>query len=1543
VRIGLALGGALGAALLLMAVCAILPSAAAPAAPTEIPPQEESRGSAAVCFWSAQGVNCVERSVAGLPERSDAAAALSLLMTGPTPAERARGLRSAIPAGFSLDRLEVQANGAAVVFLDVPPEGLRALDHEGFEMIVEQIAWTLRLASVDWRDLRVQARHPTTGEFVPLAAFLPAVPAPRKETVLSGEQVDLSPGPSAPDLGQPSSVIVGGQPSGALSGKTVYVSAGHGWQWSDYAAAWRTQRPPYPYPPYPDPIIEDHNNAEAVNQYLLRYLWNAGAQVWPARERDMGGTALIVDDDAPTSGGGYRETGAWATAAVTGTGYAGGGYRWTPTVTGTATASATWTITPPVDGRYAVYVWYRPGSNRASDARYTIHHAGGETAAVVDQRHHGLTWHYLGTFGFRGGEAATVTLSNLSAQAGWVVVADAVRLGGGAFDDLEGIETAASYPPDKPWWEVAAFYYVQRMGMGAPPGDVTARPIYARWEHAGSGDDAVYLSWHSNGATGYQTSASGSETYVHNGEGLDRTEGSLELAHAVHTELVHDLRVGWDAGWVDRGKKQRNLGELRLLWDDDPEARMPGALVEVAFHDHPTDTDALKEPYFNMLAARAMYQGIVRYFEQRDGVNLTLLPEPPTHLCVVNAGAGRVVVRWTPPVTDAVGLGGDAATGYRVYTSADGLGWSNGVAVTGMTAYTITGLADGDLLFVRVAATNEGGESLPTEVLGVRVGVAAGVLLVNGFDRLNRTLGVREVDPVEGYNVRMLLDRMNRHDYVIQYGQVITHPFDSASNEAVQTGEVRLDDYAVVVWMLGEESVADETLSAVERAALTEFLGRGGALFLSGTEIGWHLDYLEGDPDFYTDVLRASYDGDDAETYLVTPTDGAIFEGLPPFRFDAEGMYDADSPDRLLAVNGSLAALSYSGGLGGTAAVQYESDAPGCERLVYFGFPFETIWPHQRPAVMGRVLDFLGQCLPAPVRVHITTPIQGSVHITVPFFAGTAEAGGGTILDRVEVQVQRGRDGGYWTDGSWTAGEAWVTATGTAVWSYPLPALSDGDYTVRAQAWTVEGSGVKSPPETVFTYDTLPPAAPVLITPTGGIALRAPVSVTLRWTSVEPDGGSPIAYEVMLDGRFYTTTQTAYTPTHVAGGWRTWGARAFDAAGHRSAWVTDTFCYPSVETVITAPADGSAHNRRPLFAGTAEAEGVTLERVEVQIQRAVDGRYWVAGTEGVTGSAWITGSAWVTATTWVTAAGMADWSYPLPWLEDSAYHLQARSWTMDGEVDLSPAAVGFTYDTRPPASTVLITPTGGVTLPARPEVALVWQPILSDTGSPLVYVAELDGQFYTTTRTTYTAARLGGGWHRWGVQVWDAAGNCSGWVTATFAVRQYNAWLPVVMRNLAPAGAAVLVNGGFETDEGWTLNQLAVYDTERARSGARSARMGILPEEAGSNAYSYSSVAQTFVVPSGVTVTLRLWAYPIGGGGDSDDWYYVSVRDAAGALHTLERWQSDARVWEEREYALGDYRGQEVRLYLGVRNDGDDDTAALYVDDVSVTIEEVDE
>ena len=113
-------------------------------------------------------------------------------------------------------------------------------------------------------------------------------------------------------------------------------------------------------------------------------------------------------------------------------------------------------LTAPVTAEAALYAWVYSGSNRAPDAHYTVYHAGGMSDVYLDQRIRPETWRYLGDFPCYAGPV-TVTLDNASSVTGTAVIADALRLGGGDFTDLTGIETVAPYPPGKPWWETATY------------------------------------------------------------------------------------------------------------------------------------------------------------------------------------------------------------------------------------------------------------------------------------------------------------------------------------------------------------------------------------------------------------------------------------------------------------------------------------------------------------------------------------------------------------------------------------------------------------------------------------------------------------------------------------------------------------------------------------------------------------------------------------------------------------------------------------------------------------------------------------------------------------------------------------------------------------------------------------------------------------------------------------------------------------------------------------------------------------------------------
>ncbi|HUH05961.1 MAG TPA: N-acetylmuramoyl-L-alanine amidase [Kofleriaceae bacterium] len=801
-----------------------------------------------------------------------------------------------------------------------------------------------------------------------IAASAPAVPRkPREIAWPSGASL---PAPVR-RVRAPSSLgfepVGNGAVGGALAGKTVYVSAGHGWTWRDAAQAWRTQRG------NTHDLVEDFISTEAVSHYLIHYLRNMGAYVVPVRESDWSPLVSVIDDadaTAFTSEGvtlgdepvGYGVLPAPITGATN------------PFRAGTSKVfdasgggQVRWTFDVAEAGAYNVYVGWVQDPSRASDAHYVVHHAGGDSHFRVDQRRHGGTWVLLGRFHFDAGaspERGAVALLADSAEPGATLSADVARVGGGV-----GVIDRGGGANGRPMFENNARYYAQLAGAPSTvydyssddgSDDVGTRSRFAAWDHE-DGEDAVYLAWHTNApspARGTSSFVYGPSSYGPISE-FSGVAGSVELVTAVHDEIVADARAGWQPDWQDRGLHAAYFGEVNP--NHNPE--MPAALFEIAFHDTAEDADALRDPRFRALAARAMAQGVAKYFAARDGAALTLAPEPPTAPRLIGAGERALELAWSPPAANLAG--GDEPTGYRVYLSRDGRGFDDGTDVTG-TSMMLDAPADGGAIYARVTATNAGGESFPARVVGARPGASgrAQVLVIGGFDRLDRSMLIAE--DLSGYALatieRGLIERINDGSHLARYGAALDAArvsFDSADD----AGSVDLGDYALVIWQLGEESIADDPLDAAERAAIETYLAGGGSLVLTGSELAWALGAQGNVEDamYLSEVLHVRYAADDAGTYEVVAEDGELFAGLATLSFGDRGIggYDADFPDVLEPGDGAAIALRYQGGTGGGAAIIWrDGDAA---RLLFLGFPFETLTGEaQRAEVMARILAGFG-------------------------------------------------------------------------------------------------------------------------------------------------------------------------------------------------------------------------------------------------------------------------------------------------------------------------------------------------------------------------------------------------------------------------------------------------------------------------------------------------------------------------------------------------------------------------------------------------------
>lgn len=305
---------------------------------------------------------------------------------------------------------------------------------------------------------------------------------------------------------------------------------------------------------------------------------------------------------------------------------------------------------------------------------------------------------------------------------------------------------------------------------------------------------------------------------------------------------------------------------------------------------------------------------------------------------VKNLGDNQIQVSW-----DAVAN----VTAHQLYFSTDGITFSD-MGETSELHRTFTNLPQGQQYYFRLKTKNNSGETgIDSEVLGARAMASPSqILIVNGFDRMST-----------GDNSR---------NYVVQHGEALANlnlGFDSCCNEAVARGQVNMTDYSMVIWMLGEESVDDHTFSAGEQSRVQTFLVAGGNLFVSGAEIGWDLDYYDNGASFYNNYLKATYVADDANVYRVSGVSGSIFDGITAIQFDDDthGTYDVNWPDCIEPFGGSEVCLNYDG-TAYHAAIQYEGTfGAGSQsgKLVYFGFPFETIYPESnRNLLMARIVDF---------------------------------------------------------------------------------------------------------------------------------------------------------------------------------------------------------------------------------------------------------------------------------------------------------------------------------------------------------------------------------------------------------------------------------------------------------------------------------------------------------------------------------------------------------------------------------------------------------
>ena len=150
-----------------------------------------------------------------------------------------------------------------------------------------------------------------------------------------------------------------------------------------------------------------------------------------------------------------------------------------------------------------------------------------------------------------------------------------------------------------------------------------------------------------------------------------------------------------------------------------------------------------------------------------------------------------------------------------------------------------------------------------------------------------------------------------------------------------------------------------------------------------------------------------------------------------------------------------------------------------------------------------------------------------------------------------------------------------------------------------------------------------------------------------------------------------------------------------------------------------------------------------------------------------------------------------------------------------------------------------------------------------------------------------------------------------------------------------------IVNTGFETWEGWTLGNTLLkpyYQGTIVHTGSRALAMGNTGEP---NYISYSSASQRVNLPRTpyTTAFLQFWRFTKSSGEAGDYQEFVVLNANTGqTLAVLWRQNLNENAWVMQQIDMTRYLGRDIIVYFNVYNNGGAGTAAMYLDDVTLSI-----
>jgi hypothetical protein len=835
--------------------------------------------------------------------------------------------------------------------------------------------------------------------------------------------------------------------SKGLFGKHIALWGSHGRYYNQQRQAWLWQRATL------WTTVEDLYTSSYTMPFLVPMLENAGAIVVQPRERDTQEIEQIIDDSQATVSNNafvMVDGKGWATPtaplfegenpftmghySVAESGIKGE-IRYTPSLPA---------------GEYAVYVSYKRVMNSTNQAKYTVVHKGQRTEFLVNQQMGGSTWVYLGTFAFDDDSENNYVSLASSGDKYEIVTADAVKFGGGMgsiarYPQPNAIENSPSSKDiDLQTAQIdsaellinqqlaatsgmaryleASRYWLQYAGVPDSVYNYTSsRNDYTddycsrgRWVNYLAGGSAanptqpglqvplhLSLSFHTDAGTRYDSTIVGS-LMIYTDFDNDRSKNyptgvtrqlARDYGDYVQTQIVDDMRALFAPQWRRRHLQNSSYAESRY-------PLVPAILLELLSHQNFYDMQYGLDPRVRFVISRAIYKGMLRFLHAQYNTPYVVQPLPVQGM-QMKRERNRISVDWLPTEDSLEPTA--QPTYYIIYTRTNDGDWDNGTRIED-THYSFRA-EPGVRYDIRVQAGNDGGVSLPSEILSAYIAPKekGNILILNAFTRVSGPefyegktyAGIVSHSHGVGYgkdisfigeqydhtiqhqwinddecgwgscycDQQATLTMGNTFDYPVAHGRVLAeqgYSYISANAYAIDT----IVGYDAVDLIMGKQKTtilgtdtSFQCFTPKLQTILSAYLIANGRLLLSGAHAASDMK-TDVEKKFIKKYLHCTYRCDHAsKNGSVRVNNRQLEAGTYLFNISPnDERIHTENPECILPANGGVGVATY-GDTNMNAAVAYNGTEEGKGKTLYWAFMLESSKDFDK--LLGKSIEWL--------------------------------------------------------------------------------------------------------------------------------------------------------------------------------------------------------------------------------------------------------------------------------------------------------------------------------------------------------------------------------------------------------------------------------------------------------------------------------------------------------------------------------------------------------------------------------------------------------